>query len=799
MAHWFLLAIALLQCKGIRLEGENTPSGTSVVVVEGGINDDFASRPMSNNPNKTASIHKNTTTPGNNDSLKSVENLLVGAMGNKSASGLVGVSQNSDHDFETMRTAASFNFLSSLVAFLTFTVCRHFCPAVYRKAEVEPVIRVDRWDFLWRPFGFGFLDWASAVHHIEDEDVLKASGLDGLMFLEFMSLGRRLAALWSLVLVGFLGPLHYILHYNYSIDPGASILTMTSYNGLILANLPRLPQLVLTWSHVFAVWYLVISASRLIYLAQLRFLEQRFNWLKHIPPPRATTLLVEKLPMECRSDESLRFYFARLFGPQAIVQAYVVRRTEKLRQLVNDVEQVTAKLHLEEANQEGSRECPCMSTVDKGKLRATLVDLKAEVAIEQRQVEERVQAMDLKVCSCAGFVTFSSRRMCMLALSPQYRADASQLTTTMPPDPEDVLYQDLAKDPEVQAGGILTAGGLLLLIFVIWAPMIATFLDKVEPVIASVENPQLKHFLQGVMRTGVLKMFMSFLPTLFMAIIHNFLVLKAGTWAQLKLQDWFFAFQLVFVLLVTTIVGTILNVLEKLMAHPGEVVFILADALPGFSNFYINYILLSSFLQVFDLLRTVNLAKYLFWRSRRIEPEEARSLSEPEDQDSDGMGSRMAKVTIHLVVCTVFASCCPVILLVAWLYFAVGRYTYGFLVIFAETKKPDVGGNFWVKSLRHIFLGVFIYILLMVGLLTELSHTTGDRAPMLGTFASILPLAFGYLRFSSLSWETLPFEAVADIDLLEHQESCGEYRQPECGISREVRRESRTKKSDGSM
>jgi len=26
---------------------------------------------------------------------------------------------------------------------------------------------------------------------------------------------------------------------------------------------------------------------------------------------------------------------------------------------------------------------------------------------------------------------------------------------------------------------------------------IATFLDKVEPVIASVENPQLKHFLQG--------------------------------------------------------------------------------------------------------------------------------------------------------------------------------------------------------------------------------------------------------------------------------------------------------------
>jgi hypothetical protein len=34
-------------------------------------------------------------------------------------------------------------------------------------------------------------------------------------------------------------------------------------------------------------------------------------------------------------------------------------------------------------------------------------------------------------------------------------------------------------------------------------------------------------------------------------------------------------------------------------AHPSDQgVYILADALPGFSNFYINYILLSCFLQV---------------------------------------------------------------------------------------------------------------------------------------------------------------------------------------------------------
>ncbi len=39
------------------------------------------------------------------------------------------------------------------------------------------------------------------------------------------------------------------------------------------------------------------------------------------------------------------------------------------------------------------------------------------------------------------------------------------------------------------------------ILFLLFPPLdsrrIATFLDKVEPVIASVENPQLKHFLQG--------------------------------------------------------------------------------------------------------------------------------------------------------------------------------------------------------------------------------------------------------------------------------------------------------------
>ncbi|CAJ1378997.1 unnamed protein product [Effrenium voratum] len=704
------------------------------------------------------------------DSLNSFENMLASSMGNQSTSGLVGVSKNSEGDFQTMRTAGVFNLGMSLIAFLVFSVFRAFFPAVY-SAEPEQ----DTTPMLALRSGLARM---CHVHAMEDTEVVARAGLDGLMLLEFMRLGRQLALVWGIVIVGMLCPLHFYLHSQFSGQ--FELLSMTSFNGL--SGLPHQQLTLLLWSHAATVWFVVLAAGRFVYQAQLRFLEHRFTWLKKIPAPRATTLMVENLPEDCRSDEALRMYFARLFSPEAIQKAYVVRRTDYLCKLVNDMESASYNLNLEEARSANSwRSCPpCTRECKVEEFRRRVEDLQAAVVKEQQRIEEAVKRTDLNVCGCSGFVTFNSRRMCMLALSPQYRADATQLVVAMPPDPEDVIYRDLAKDPQVQAGGNLTAAALLLLIFVIWAPLIATFLDRVEPVLLGTlkNQPELQQLVQGVMSTGVLKVFMGFLPTVLMAIINNVLTLKAGTWAQLKLQDWYFAFQVVFVLLVTTIVGTFLNVLEKMLAHPGEIIYLLADALPGFSNFYINYIMLSCFLQVFDLLRTAPLAKYIFHRLRGADPEEARAQSEPEDQDSDGMGARMAKVAIHLVVCVVFASCCPVILVVAWLYFAVGCFTFGYLVIFAETKKPDMGGAFWVKGLRHLFLGLGIYVLLMVGLLSRASLS---REPAVLAAGALVPLGLGYLRFSLLSWEALPFEAVAEVDLTEQRRHrIGEYRQPEC-------------------
>ena len=111
-------------------------------------------------------------------------------------------------------------------------------------------------------------------------------------------------------------------------------------------------------------------------------------------------------------------------------------------------------------------------------------------------------------------------------------------------------------------------------------------------------------------------------------------------------------------------------------------------------------------------------------------------------------------------------------------------------MIFAETKKPDTGGTFWVpskhlalayfcsflvllladagskalklrgfrvifaevKSLRHIYLGLLVYILLMVGLL---SRSSPVREPPAVAAAALIALAIGYARFRGRAGATI--------------------------------------------
>jgi hypothetical protein len=80
------------------------------------------------------------------------------------------------------------------------------------------------------------------------------------------------------------------------------------------------------------------------------------------------------------------------------------------------------------------------------------------------------------------------------------------------------------------------------------------------------------------------------------------------------------------------------------------------------------------------------------------------------------------------------------------------------LFAFAETRKPDLGGPFFVEMVKNLFVGCIIYIFMMAGVLYSRA-STGEPATIAAL--ALIFVAWRYYRFTvEFVWETLPFEQV---------------------------------------
>merc|ERR1719356_407828 len=138
-----------------------------------------------------------------------------------------------------------------------------------------------------------------------------------------------------------------------------------------------------------------------------------------------------------------------------------------------------------------------------------------------------------------------------------------------------------------------------------------------------------------------------------------------------------------------------------------------------------NLLVMTWFSHAMNLTRYIPLGKFIMFKKLYDTEEEARQASEPEDQDYYGMGSRSARFTINLAIPIVFGTLSPPTMILGLINFCVCRLYYGYLIPFAETKKPDTGGHFFVFQLKHIFAALGLYAVMMTGVLYGRAETSG--------------------------------------------------------------------------
>lgn len=702
--------------------------------------------------------------------------LMETGVGDRSVDELLGIKRNTEGDTQALLSTVFVAMAGVVVVFILFVVLRSCFPLVYAE---RVCLREDGKFMLQKPHD-SFMGWVAAAWNVTDHEAMTAAGLDGLMLLLFARMFLLIFTILAPITFLGLGALHW--KGVAAIDKQEDLLSMIEIGRLVHNS--EAPQ-GYYWVHAGYVWLVLFVVVLCVRATHCRFLKLRFEWLANLPEPQSTTLMVEGIPKELRSDEALQRYFVYQLGEGAVTRAYIVRRTPKLRAKLGDLE--SAVHQLETAERSWAREghaadrAPTTSTSTLSFLsgvrvnavdyyRQQVAEMTADVSAERERVEAAVAAQDLEVASASGFVTFTSQRWCRLASREHFKEDTRQLSLSMPPDPRDVIYEDLAKDPNVQDFENLAAYACVVLMILFWVPLVAlasslTSLNSLQELLPILKYsltsaPITRAILQGVLATAALKILMMMLPTFLMAIIRNFLSLKSGAWAQLKLQNRFYIFQVVFVVFITTIVGSIQRTLLAIIEHPQEIPVLLATTLPQASHFYVSYIVLCCFTQVLELPRLIVWLKYLIHRCTR-DPESARLKSEPEDQDSYGMGTRMATLALVATLGLVFSCVMPAISVVTALFFAICAFIYGYLLVFAETKKPDLGGLFWVASLRQIFFALGLYVVLMVGVLSQQQQ---GRLPAIAAASSTLLLVVAWRRFRELNWEALPFESVTEAD-----------------------------------
>lgn len=695
----------------------------------------------------------------------------------------LGLKKNSGGDVENLQTSFVFNMLLITAYLGIFALVQHFQPIVYLNNSQTGRTPPPRESY----YGF-FL----SLDQIQD-----FAGLDGALLVEFCHLGMRICLYLGVPLAMLCLPAYYWLGKHPGQDESQCSRTVhhTPRSSLDLFSIASLRcNQTMRWFLALFVWFVVYVVQRMLWDAQKRFVQMRIAWLQQRPKPQSSTILVSNIPPRYRSDKKLKDYFERLFPDGTIERVYIVKHLETLMSLLHDFDDAEQKLHeshyewLQHDQDPDQRPKMMLTTegepVDKIEHFTRLVEhLTRLIELERSQIHSADSFTQESLCGASGFITFKASRDAEMALRLRLEPEGHLFTMQYAPAPRDVAYGDLLTTPGQRQLSHMVGYMLILAVFILFFPLIGLTssiinLENLKAVgfIKQILNGSgwLQSVLEGIFATLLITLFMGILPTTLSFIIDKTFTLTSSAESQLYLQEWYYWFQVIFVLLVTAIGTSLWQRFNDVLASPKGVLFDLAGNLPNTSTFYMNYVILQWSVSVLNVLRYQNLVKFMAWNTICDEAR-AKQKSEPEDPDYYGVGSRSARLSLVLAIGLVFSLLSPLVLVMVFVFFLVNRAVFSYLLVFAEELKPDLGGKFWALQLRHVHLVLPIFVLVMSGCIWMEPY----GGPGMLALLSLGIWAYEYSRWSDILWETLPFRAVVEGAELSSQPSEELYMQEE--------------------
>ncbi|KYK61391.1 DUF221 domain-containing protein [Drechmeria coniospora] len=221
--------------------------------------------------------------------------------------------------------------------------------------------------------------------------------------------------------------------------------------------------------------------------------------------------------------------------------------------------------------------------------------------------------------------------------------------------------------------------------------------------------------ISGLLPAVALAILMSFVPIIMRACGR-----LAGhpTLSRIELftQNAYFVFQVVQVFLIRTVADSFAGVVVQIAENPGQVFTILGSSIPTSSNFYISYFMLQGLTiatgvvtQVVGVFVFKILYKYLTGTPRAM-------YTKWTTLSSILWGSLLPVYTNIICISLIYSVIAPFILFWSTLAMALFYLAYRYNVLFVSATEVDTQGLIYPRALKQLFVGIYLAEICLVGL-----------------------------------------------------------------------------------
>lgn len=577
--------------------------------------------------------------------------------------------------------------------------------------------------------------WYHDFRMLRDSFLLRHSSIDAYLFIRF------LRVIMIICVLGCCLTWPILFSVNATGGGNASQLDKIAF-GNVDDNKRLYAHAVVAWVY-FGLVILIITRERL-FAVSLRQAHATLKQNAHRLSSRVVLFLA--VPAEALNEERLQ----QFFGASA-VKSWKVPKLADLENLVSDrsskIERLEeAELQLErniakarrdgmvnESNTDQStpnkRSRPAKKSyvlfgqdIDSlDSLRQQISDLESKIKTLREQHSQNVAAesntifVEYKDQTSAQEAMQSVQHSKLLALQPRFAGV----------QPKEVLWSNLNMDPSLRLSYSYMAVALVTAIIILWSiPVgiigtisnISYLTDRIRWLrfIDRLPDPILG-FLTGFIPPYVLSELVSYVPNLFRHIA-KYSGQPTTVEAEKRTQNWYFAFQVIQVFLVTTFSSGAATVATKIANEPTSVPVLLAKNLPKAANFYLSYFIIQG---LGSATKTVinysDLFSYIFY-DRFFDRTPRQKYVRRTQMKGIGWGKAYPKFTNFAVIALAYSCIAPLVLGFAavglWMFYI--AYRYQFLYVIQVKLEPR--GACYSQAMQHLMTGIYLAEICLLGL-----------------------------------------------------------------------------------